>query len=258
MKPKVSVVIAVYNGADYISQSIRSILKQSYQKFEIIIVNDNSTDNTKKIIQNIKSSKIKLINLDKNLGPYSCLNIGFKKAKGKYIAILDSDDLAHRNRLGAQSKILDNDFDTALVATWYMKIDKNNKILEKIKSPPADKNLFQNCFPCNNLICNSSVMFRKMLLQEFEYHNNDFFYSNDYNFFLRIFAKYKIQTIKKFYTFYRVHNNQMSQSSKLKKIIFKENLINLNWSKKLNLINNKNIFLYYKVYFKNYLKLLLS
>jgi glycosyltransferase involved in cell wall biosynthesis len=258
MKPKVTVVIAVYNGSSYVLQAIRSILNQSYKQFEIIIVNDNSTDNTKKIIKNIKSSKIKLINLNKNLGPYKCLDIGFKKARGKYIAILDSDDLAHRNRLSAQTKILDNETGTALVASWYTKIDQKNKIIEKVKMPPSDKGLFDISFPCNNLICNSSVMFRKRILKKIKYFDNNFFYSNDYNFFLRVFVKYKIKVIKKFYVFYRVHDNQMSQSKKLIKIICKENLKNLEWSKNHNLINRNNIFFYYKAYVKNYFKLLLN
>ena len=77
-------------------------------------------------------------------------------------------------------------------------------------------------------------------------------------FFLKVFIKYRIKIINKFYTSYRIHNNQMSQSRKLKRIIYNENLKHLKWSKNHGLINKKNIILYIKIYFINYFKLLIN
>jgi glycosyltransferase involved in cell wall biosynthesis len=257
MLPKVTIVMAVHNGSNYISHSIRSILNQNYRKWELLIVNDNSLDNTLEIIKKFKSRRIKVINLKKKSGPYKSLSIGFKKAKRKYIAILDSDDIAHPNRIRNQVKVLDLEKKIALVTSWYQKIDSNNKIIKKIKIP-LDKNFFSEQFPCRNLICNSSVMFRRNILNKINYFNKNFIYSNDYNFFLKVFIKYRIKIINKFYTSYRIHNNQMSQSRKLKRIIYNENLKHLKWSRNQGLITKKNIILYIKIYFINYFKLLIN
>jgi glycosyltransferase involved in cell wall biosynthesis len=255
--PKVSVLMAVHNGQEFIYKSIKSILNQKYKNFEIIIINDYSTDLTKEIIEKIKSKKIKIINLKKNLGPYKAIDIGLKKISGKYISILDSDDIIHPNKFKSQVEVLENDQKIGLVATWYKVIDKNNKII-KIFKINSSKNFFNFVFPCQNLICNSSVMFRKNVLKKIKFYNKNFFYSNDYNFYLKIFVHYKIRIIEKFYTYYRFHLNQRTHDKKLKSIIYKENLMNLDWAKRNSLINSSNIFLYYKNYLKNYLKLILN
>jgi glycosyltransferase involved in cell wall biosynthesis len=253
--PKVSVLMAVHNGQEFIYESIKSILNQNYKNFEIIIINDYSTDDTKEIIEKIKSKKIKIINLKKNCGPYKALDVGLKKISGKYISILDSDDIIHPNKLKSQVKELEYNQKVGLVATWYKVIDKNNKIIKTFKIN-SNKDFFNFVFPCQNLICNSSVMFRRNVLKKIKFYNKSFFYSNDYHFYLKIFVNYKIIIIKKFYTYYRLHLNQRTQDKKLKSIIYKENLMNLDWAKRNNLINSSNIFLYYKNYLKNYLKLI--
>jgi glycosyltransferase involved in cell wall biosynthesis len=255
--PKVSVLMAVHNGQEFIYKSIKSILNQNYKNFEIIIINDHSTDDTKKIIEKINLKKIKIINLKKNVGPYKALDIGMQKISGKYISILDSDDIIHPNKFRTQVKILENDQKVGLVATWYKIIDKNSKII-KIFKINSNKNFFNFAFPCQNLICNSSVMFRRDILKKIKFYNKSFFYSNDYHFYLKIFINYEIRIIKNFYTYYRSHLNQRTHDKKLKSIIYKENLMNLDWAKRNNLINNSNIFLYYKNYLKNYFKLIFN
>ena len=100
-------------------------------------------------------------------------------------------------------------------------------------------------FPCENLICNSSAMFRAKFIRELEFYNKDFFYMNDYYFYLNIFKISKIKMINKFYTFYRVHENQRTNILK-KKIILKENFNMLVWSMKHQLIGFNNIALFSK------------
>lgn len=255
--PKVSVLMAVHNGQEFIYKSLKSILNQNYKNFEIIVINDKSTDCTIKVIKKINSKKIKIINLKKNLGPYKALDIGLKKISGKYVSILDSDDIIHPNKFKSQIKELENDQKLELVITWYKVIDKNGKIIKSV-STYLNKNFFSLVFPCQNLICNSSVMFRKDLLKKIKFYNKFFFYSYDYHFYLKVFLNYRIKIINKFYTYYRFHVNQRTQDKKLKSVIYKENLMNLQWAKKYNLINNYNIFLYYKNYLKNYFKLIFN
>ena len=255
--PLVSILVTTYNNEKYIKKTIESIKKQLYKNWELIIINDCSTDSTFNIIKKYKSNNIKIINLKRNIGPYLALHNNFKHCHGKYIAIIDSDDIMHSKRLHSQVIELEKDQSTGLVATWFRIIDYRGKVV-KLKTLPETQNKFNNIFPCQNLICNSSVMFRKKLINKLGFYNKFFFYSNDYHFYLKLFSKYKIKIINKFYTDYRIHNYQRTKSPKIKKLIINENLANLKWAKKNNLINKYNIVLYYKNYLKNLLKLFLS
>ena len=255
---KISVVMVAFNSEKFIKYAIESVIKQTYKNWELLIINDASKDNTKDIIcKYYKYKNIKLINLKKNIGAYKATNLGFGLCKGEYIAILDSDDIAHRNRLEQQSKILKNETNVGLVASWFNKIDSTNRLIKKIKIPTTSS-FFANTFPCTNLICNSSVMFRKKILKKINFFCKNVNYSYDYNFFLRIFLKYEIKILRKFYTSHRIHKDQISNSSSIKKLIYKENLKYLRWSKRNHLINRHNIFLYYKNYLINFLRLLIA
>ena len=246
-KAKVSIVIAAYNSEKYIKFSIESIKQQKYKNWELIIVNDCSIDSTKKIIEKYKSKKIKIINLKKNIGPYKAIDFAFKKATGKYVAILDADDYSHPKRISAQVLELEKNAKIGLVITNYKLIDENNKINKHNKF--VSQKDFNNRFPCENLACNSSAMFRSKFIKELDFYNKDFFYMNDYNFYLKIFTISKIQIINKFYTFYRIHKNQRTNILK-KKYIYKENLHMLMWSIKSKLINLNNVGLFSKILLK--------
>ena len=106
---QISILVPAFNAEKFISETISSILKQDFTDFELIIINDKSTDQTKKIVKNLQStdSRIKLLNLPKNKGRAGALNAGIKKAKGKYLAFLDADDLMPPSRLSKQFKFLE-------------------------------------------------------------------------------------------------------------------------------------------------------
>jgi len=115
--PEVSVLMSVYNGEEYIRESIDSILKQTYSDFELIIVNDGSTDQTREIIEGYQDKRIKLFNFQENKGVGAALKFGLTQVNGKYIAKADSDDINHPERLYKQKIYLDNHSDIALVKT---------------------------------------------------------------------------------------------------------------------------------------------
>ena len=190
--PKVSVVIVAYNSEKYIDCAIQSIKKQEYKKWELIIVNDCSSDLTKKIIEKYKSTKIKIINLKKNIGAYKATDLAFRKLTGKYVAILDSDDYSHPKRIISQVIELEKNPQVGLVFSQYKCIDKNNKIINNIKKKRVIEKNFNILFPCLNVTCNSSAMFRRRFIKELIFYNKDFFYSYDYNFYLKIFKVSKI------------------------------------------------------------------
>jgi glycosyltransferase involved in cell wall biosynthesis len=245
--------MAVYNGEKYIEKSITSVKNQKYLNWKLIIVNDNSNDSTKKIIEKYKSNKIKIINLRKNLGAYKAVDIATKFIDGKYTAFLDSDDIFHPNKLSEQVKFLEKNKEVALVATWYKIFNDKGIFLRNIKITESEYE-FNRIFPCQNIICNSSVMLRSRLFELYKFYDKKIIYAYDYNFFLKIFKEYKFFVLNKFYTYYRAHNNQRTKLKKTQKIIFKENIYHLNWSKKNILINKNNIIYYYWRYIINYFK----
>ena len=113
--PLVSVVIPTYNSAQYLPETIESILSQSWQDFEIIIVDDGSTDNTQEVVGAFNSNKIRYIGQENSGGPSRPRNVGIHHARGKYISLFDSDDLMSRNKLAEAVAFLERYSDLGLL-----------------------------------------------------------------------------------------------------------------------------------------------
>ncbi len=130
MTPKlVSILIVTYNADNYIKKTIKSCLNQIYDKYEILILDNNSSDKTVKVINKIKSQKIKLFKSKENIGPYHGLNLLIKKAKGEYIAILDHDDLWLPGKLQEQVAFLSKHPNEIACGTWTYIYYESKKIL---------------------------------------------------------------------------------------------------------------------------------
>lgn len=124
-----SVIIPVYNKENYVKDSIESVLNQNYADFELIIVNDNSTDNSLAIIENIKDERITIINRkERGYGGYAARNIGINKSKYEYVAFLDADDIWNNNFLSEINKLINKfpDYDVFSTA-WEEKNANNSK-----------------------------------------------------------------------------------------------------------------------------------
>ena len=102
----VSVVMAVYNGEKFLQKAIDSILAQSYQEIEVIVVNDGSIDTTKKILDQVEDERVRIIHLERNQGAANALNIAIDNAMGQWIAIHDADDISYSNRILEQVRFL--------------------------------------------------------------------------------------------------------------------------------------------------------
>src|SRR5665647_1154917 len=100
--PLVSVIMPVFNAENYLDEAIVSILVQTYNNFEFIIINDASTDRSMEIIKSYHDNRIHIISNNKNLGNYKSRNSGYRISKGKYIAVMDADDIAFPNRIERQ------------------------------------------------------------------------------------------------------------------------------------------------------------
>src|SRR5690606_37374672 len=127
--PRVTVLLAVHNGERYIQEAIDSILAQTFGDFELLIVNDGSTDATRDLVLSYSDDRIRLVDNDHNIGLPKSLNRGLRLAKGRYIARLDADDISEPDRLAAQVSFLQANPDVAMVGSWYRKIDGEGNTL---------------------------------------------------------------------------------------------------------------------------------
>src|SRR5688500_16809721 len=156
----VSVVIAVYNRESFIAEAVYSILNQTHQNLELLIVNDCSTDNTEQIIKSIEDSRIKYFKNTQQLGPGKSRNAGLQHAKGDFITIMDSDDISVPQRLEWQVSYLQNNPEIDLVA-GAMKTFGNSA--ERLITFPQSVGfikcwlLFNNCIP-NIVMCRRELM----------------------------------------------------------------------------------------------------
>jgi len=254
----ISVILPVYNSEKYISKSIKSILNQTHKNFEFIIINDNSTDKSEKIILKYKDPRIKYIKNKINIGEQKSTNLGLKIAKGKYIAIMHSDDISHNERLEKEFNYLNENKNIFLIGTKFRIINKNNKVvkipnIKQIKHNQIKKNLING----KNQICHPSIMFRNE--KKIRYRSK-ISYCPDLDLYFQLLSKNKkINIIDNILIDYRIHENQISSSKKYKQYLFKKNTLDIykglikysefNPNKILNLnesmLKNKDKIIYY-------------
>lgn len=201
----ISVIMPVFNGEEYIRESIDSVLSQKNVDLELIIVNDGSTDNTEKIIKNY-GSKIKYFYQDKS-NQAAAMNRAIEIAKGKYVAYLDSDDICVNNRLKKQHDFLEKNISIGLVYSAYQNINQYGKNLE-IKYPTKPDRitlLYENYIP------HSTVMHRKEIFSKAG--NFDISYRNqDWDLYVRFSEHVEFALINEVLIKYRSHNSNTSRS----------------------------------------------
>lgn len=204
--PKISVLMPVYNCELYIREAIESVLNQTFNDFEFLIVDDASTDKTVSIIKSFNDSRIKLIEKFQNLGIIDSLNYGIEIARGDYIARMDGDDICLPERFEKQVVFLDNNSDVILCGTAFQLIET-----DKIIKHPSDHEaiLIKLCFGTS--FCHSSIMGRKEVFLQDKYDEN-FKHAEDYDLWTRLAFKGQLANIDDVLLKYRVHENQISNT----------------------------------------------
>ncbi|MGR9522915.1 glycosyltransferase family 2 protein [Priestia megaterium] len=192
--PLVTVLMPVYNGQKYLAEAIESILNQTYQNFEFIIIDDGSTDKSKEIIQTYNDARIKLICNPTNLKLIATLNKGIKLSSGKYIARMDCDDVSLPTRLEEQIKFLEENPDIILCGTGVRIIGKT--LVRTIPITGWENVKYK--LAINNCISHPTVMMRAQVLKKenIEYDLN-YPHAEDYELWQRLSRKYKLDNISK-------------------------------------------------------------
>ena len=185
--PLISVIMPVYNTAPFLKEAIESVLMQTERDFELIIINDASSDESKSVIDQFVDDRIRVIQNEKNLGLAVTLNKGIRAAKGKYIARMDGDDISLPNRFEEQLKeIKEGDRKTIVCSTCILIDEKGNKIGNwKDDSKYCTPIEIRNQLPNNNCIVHPSILVRRDLLSEF-FYDPEQQESEDYDLWLRM------------------------------------------------------------------------
>jgi glycosyltransferase involved in cell wall biosynthesis len=157
---EVSVVIPAYNAMAYLPETITTVLKQTYTDFEVIVVNDGSTDNTQEWVSQIEDSRVKLV-FQENRGLAGARNKGIEKSQGKFLAFLDADDLWAPTKLAKQIQFLNNHPEIGVVCTWVTYIDEQGKSTGRIVQNQQEGYVWQKLTESNLVECGSVAMVRR-------------------------------------------------------------------------------------------------
>ncbi|SEM69178.1 Glycosyl transferase family 2 [bacterium A37T11] len=208
--PEITVFMAAYNTERYIGEAVESILNQSFEDFELLIVNDGSTDRTREVVLQFTDSRIKLIDNPSNMGLTYTRNVALTEARGNYIAVLDSDDIALPNRLKRQYDEMQSRPELALLGSQSFIIDSQGKLEDENLNIKVGAELVKVTLLFNNTYVNSSVMFKTDVFRELKGYR-EFAPVEDYEFFLRISDRYAVDNLDEHLVKYRRHDHNISK-----------------------------------------------
>lgn len=212
-KPLISVVMPAYNAQKYLSGAIESILNQTFKKFELIIVNDASTDRTLSIIKSYsgKDPRILIINNAKQLDIAGSLNKGISKASSNIIARMDADDISFPNRLELQYKLINRSKKIAAVGANIVVMDPEEKDIATRTYPETSKEL-KACLFKYSPFAHPVVMFRKKIFEEVGKYNPKYSPTEDLDLWFRIGRKHEFRSVPQLLLRYRLSEKSSSHS----------------------------------------------
>lgn len=224
MTPDVSVLISVHNGAVTLRRCLDSILDQKQLKFEIILIDDGSTDDTLKICQEYASVYDNVIfhrNI-KNIGLTKSLNVALKMAKGIYVARCDADDWYEKGKLFKQYTLLEESSKAEVCFTDFHKNPKSHSesFLSRTKVFYS-KRLLRSLLCFNNIFVHGTMMVKRQALLDVGGYNEDFYYAQDYELYLRLHKKGEFIYVNSKYYHLSISESSISAKNRISQMAFK-------------------------------------
>lgn len=208
-KELVTVYITNFNYSEFIEKSIRSVLSQTYKNIEIIIVDDNSTDRSKEILEKfINHPKIKIIFNKKNLGLLKSSNIAIKASSAKYIMRLDADDFLNKKIVEIFIKKIKKKPNTAMVYSDYYEVNQLGKTLGAIKQINLNSKQSIKDRPILAACC----LFKKEALYSVNLYDENFTRQDGYDIWYKLFGNYDFEYVSKYLFYYRKHQNSLTKN----------------------------------------------
>ena len=204
---KISIVLPVHNGEKYLSQAIESVLQQSYENWELIIVNDCSTDGTSRIINDYekKDTRIRVYNNDRNLKLPATLNVGFGYAKGEYFTWTSDDNILLPQFLEVLKRYLDDNTQVDFVYSDYIGIDSEGNELGIRHMLEPENMLYTNSV-------GASFLYRRKIYDEIGGYSPEWFLVEDYEYWLRVYKQYTMMHVEDVLYQYRFHEQSLSRT----------------------------------------------
>jgi len=203
----------VFNAEKHVKEAIDSVLNQTFKDLELLIIDDGSIDGTEDIINKYKDKDQRVISIksDTNKGVVHSLNKGLEITRSDFIARIDADDIWISEKLERQIRHLNADEDLYMSATAKININDNGEVREGEKYPHVFEyqEIKQNILK-RNIFCHSSVVFRRDILNTVGYYNESFVNSEDYEFWIRIIDRHKVEILPDPMVFYRISKDTIS------------------------------------------------
>lgn len=209
--PKVSVIMPLYNAENYVYKAIQSVLQQTYEDFELILIDDCCTDKTIQIIERIQDNRIKLYRNSKNEGIAKARNFGISMSKGEYIALMDDDDIAPPERLEKEVSFLDKYIDIDVVGGRCCFIDEKDNIIKWCDEPLMNPFYIRASLMFYDPIANGSALIRKSFIEQYELkYQDECLGMEDYLFWINCSLYGRISNIREVMLYWRCSTNNES------------------------------------------------
>lgn len=211
-KPLVSIVMTAYNAAEFVLQAVESIQNQSYSNWELIIVNDGSTDETGKIVTKLAKNdkRLKLINCRKNRGASIASNLGLTKARGTFVARMDSDDIAFPDRLARQVSYLQKHKKVIVVGGQCELIDREGYSIGMKNFPISHTEIYDALYQINPIQHPSLMINTKLLGKEKITYHTDVLLAHDLEILFKLAQYGKLANLEDVILKYRIHSDSLS------------------------------------------------
>ncbi|MDV7340818.1 glycosyltransferase [Terasakiella sp. A23] len=215
-KYSLSVIMTVYNGEEFLSETLDAIFAQTYKDFELVVCNNGSTDSTQAILDSYDDARLKVIHQTLEKPTFGDgIRLAYANASGEFIAVNDGDDVPTPDRLEKQVAALRADENLALVSGWFEEIDENGKLVQTCELPKSFEGLLE-AYQGSNPLAHSTYMYRKSISDKVGGYEPKYHYGSDFALALEMIkAGYKIKVLPKVVLKLRVHSGQASNAPEL-------------------------------------------
>lgn len=211
-KPLISVLMPVRNGEKFIAEAIDSVLAQTYQNFELFVIDDASSDETKRIVENYQKLdfRVKSIDLDRQHGAYGAANEAMKQAKGEFIAPMDSDDVCLPERFEKQVEFLLGNEKHIVVGTQALIINEDGIEIRKKVFPTDHREIYKLFIRVHPIVHPSCMIRREFLLDKHKLYKTKYGVNDDYYNLFSLLERGKFANLSEFLLKYRIHGGNSS------------------------------------------------